>query len=82
MSIVQLIDAHDHEIAHLRREHANKIISKTSEYDMAKCAIERNRAIIEKITEQSRALAFRVGLPYEPQQHHGEATIDGRGGVG
>ena len=81
MSIVQLIDAHDHEIAHLRREHANKIISETTENGMAARAIERNAVIVEKIVEQSRALAFRAGLPYKPQQQYGEAVVIGEGGA-
>lgn len=79
MTAIQLIDAHDHEIAVLRRSFVDKIIAETSERGMIERALERNAAIVALIEQQSRALAHRAGLPYKPQDHQGEAVIIGEG---
>jgi len=79
MTAIQLIDAHDHEVAALRRSHIDKIVNETTERGVIERAIERNKEIVALINEQNRALAFRAGLPYEKQDHQGEAVIVGEG---
>lgn len=78
---VQVFDAHIHEVQTVIREFNLRCTGKQGA-DLLAIRREMNKALVELLTEQARAMAFMAGEKIEPKTHFGEAVIVGRGGVG
>ncbi len=78
---LQVLDNHIHEIQVVIRDYNARCTGKQGA-ELLALRREMNRAIVDLLGDQARAMAFMAGEKIEPKTVFAEAIIVGEGGIG
>jgi hypothetical protein len=79
MTHLAVLDSHFREIQDLLTHYNSLASGKTDRSELGNIFLQRNAELTERLRQQTRALKYMLGLPYEPETHYAEAVLTGVG---